>query len=185
MKATIWKIGDKSKCALPHSHVKADQGSDLVIINPKLVKKLGLRMQSTSILASHRLVMSVANGDSTELKSWVKFWVKVLEIRQEMWAFVIPKNNPNVSLLLGLPWLRSVDAKLFIQKKEIHIRDIKKRETVFLIPFSITLFEDTQFNAKEKEEVNTNISSNEKNTDDSTKYSSDNELNEDSSDQDF
>ena len=114
MKATIWKAGDETKFALPDSHVKADQGSDLVMINPKLVKKLGLKIRPTSTLVSHRLGMSVANGDSTELESWVKFWVEVSRICRQMWAFVIPKDNPNVSLLLGLLWLRSVDAKLFI-----------------------------------------------------------------------
>lgn len=106
MKATIWKDGKKTGCALLDSQVKADQGLDLVIINPKLVKKLKLKIHPTKELASHRLAMCVANGDSTELKSWVKFWVEIAGIRQELWAFVTPKDNPNVSLLLGLPWLR-------------------------------------------------------------------------------
>ena len=73
MKATIWKDGEKTGCALLDSQVKADQGSDLVIINPKLVKKLKLKIHPTKELASHRLGMCVANGDSTELKSRVKF----------------------------------------------------------------------------------------------------------------
>ena len=47
-----------------------------------------------------------------------------------MWVFVTPKKNSNVSFLLRLPWLQSVDVKLFIQKKEIYIRDIKKRKAV-------------------------------------------------------
>ena len=73
MKATIWKDGEKTGCALLDSQVKADQGSDLVIINPKLVKKLKLKIHPTKELASHRLEMCVANGDFTKLKSWVKF----------------------------------------------------------------------------------------------------------------
>lgn len=44
MKANIWKVGDETKFAFPDSYVKVNQGSDLVIINPKLVKKLGLQI---------------------------------------------------------------------------------------------------------------------------------------------
>ena len=77
MKTTIWKSDKETKYALPDSHNKADQGSDLVIINPKLVKQLGLKIRPTSTLAPHRLSRSVLNKDSTELKSWIKFWVQV------------------------------------------------------------------------------------------------------------
>ena len=80
MKAIIWKLDKETKYALPDFHVKADQGSDLVIINPRLVKRLGLKIRPTSTLAPYRLNMSVANGDSTKLKSWVKFWVEVSRI---------------------------------------------------------------------------------------------------------
>ncbi len=84
MKATIWKSEEGTKYALPDFYVKADQGSDLVIVNPKLVKRLGLMVRPTSTLANHHLGMSVANRDSTELKSWVKFWVEVSGKQREM-----------------------------------------------------------------------------------------------------
>ena len=184
MKATVWKSDKETKYALPDSHVKADQGSDLVIINPKLVKRLGLKVRPTSTLAPHRLSMSVANGDSTELKSWVKFWVEVSGIQREMWAFVTPKDNPNVSLLLGLPWLRSVDAKLFIQKKEIHIGDSKKGEAVSQIPCSITSSEDTRFQASGKGRVNVDETS-EEDTEHEDEDSSEEESDDESSDQGF
>lgn len=147
MKATIWKIGDEIKFALSNSHINVDQGSDLVIINLKLVKKLRLKIRLTSILVSYYLGMSIANKDSTELKSWIKFWVEVSRICRQMWTFVIPKDNPNVSLLLRLPWLWSIDAKLFIQKKEIYINKVKKREIVSQIPCSTTFSKDTRFEA--------------------------------------
>ena len=105
MKTTIRKFEKGIKHALPDSYVKADQGYDLVIINLKLVKRLRLKVRPTSILANHRLGMSVANGDSTVLKRWVKFWVEISGIQQEIWVFVTPKKNPNVSFLPGLPWL--------------------------------------------------------------------------------
>ena len=105
--------------------------------------------------------MSVANGDSIELKSWVKFWVEVSIIQQEIWAFVTSKDKHNVSLLLGLQWLRSVDAKLFIQKKEIQIGDSKKGGAVSQMPCSITPSEDTRFEASGKGRVNVDETSEE------------------------
>ena len=186
MKATISKSEKRTRYALPDSYIKVDQGSDLVIINPKLVKRLGLKVRPTSTLANHRLGMSVANGDSTELRSWVKFWVEVSGIQREMWAFVTPKENPNVSLLLGLPWLRSVDAKLFIQKKEIHIGDTKKGEAVSQISCSTTLSEGTQFQASKRDKVVVDESSNGETTESNIEdISSENESDEESSDQDF
>lgn len=62
-----------------------------------------------------------------------------------MWAFITPKEYPNVSLLLKLLWLQSVDVKLFIHKKEIHIKDTKKGEEVFQILFLTTTSENTHF----------------------------------------
>ena len=47
--------------------------SNLIIINPRLVKQLVHKIRPTSTLAPHRLGMLVANRDFIELKSWVKF----------------------------------------------------------------------------------------------------------------
>ena len=66
MKTTILKSDKETKYTLPDSNVKADQGSDLVIINSRLVKRLGLKIRPTSTLAPHRLSISVANGDCTK-----------------------------------------------------------------------------------------------------------------------
>lgn len=77
MKAIIYASKKRTKYALPNSYVKVDQRSNLVIINPKLFKRLGLKVRPISTFANHHLGMSVANGDFTELKSWVKFWVEV------------------------------------------------------------------------------------------------------------
>ena len=173
MKATIWKAGDETKFVLSDSNIKVNQGSDLVMINPKLVKKLRLKIKPISTLVSHCLGMFVANGDSTELEIWVKFWVEVLGICWQIWPLVTPNDNFNVSLLLELPWLQSVNAKLFIQKKEIYIGDIKKREMVSQILYSITPSKDTWFEASSKSEVDEDKSSEEGNTDVSDGYSTD------------
>ena len=80
MKTISWKDKGKTGYALLDFQIKTDQGLDLVIINTKLVKKLKLKSHSTKELVSHHLEMCVPNEDFTKLKSWVKFWVKVIGI---------------------------------------------------------------------------------------------------------
>lgn len=108
-----------------------------------MVKKLRLKIRPTSTNVSHYLGIFVANGDFIELKSWIKFWVKISGICQQIEIFVISKDNPNVSFLLRLPWLQSIDAKLFIKKKEIYISNVKKEEIVFQIFCSTTSSKNT------------------------------------------
>ena len=93
MKATLWKSKERTKYALSDFYVKADQESNLIIINSKLIKKLGLKVKSTNTLTNQYLSMFIRNGDFIELKNWIKFWVKVIEIQQEMWAFVRSKKS--------------------------------------------------------------------------------------------
>lgn len=62
------------KYALPDFYIEADQGSDLIIINPQPVKKLRFKVKQISTFANYCFGMFVANEDSTELKSWIKFW---------------------------------------------------------------------------------------------------------------
>ena len=69
MKAIIWKSEEGTRYALPDSHVKADQESNLVIINFKRVKNLGLKIRLISTFTNHRLSMSIENRDSIELQS--------------------------------------------------------------------------------------------------------------------
>lgn len=69
MKASIWKSEKETKYVLSDSYVKADQGSNLIIIKSKLVQRLGFKVRLISTLANHRLRMAIANGDSTMLKS--------------------------------------------------------------------------------------------------------------------
>ena len=73
MKSTIWKSEEETRYALSDSYFKANQGSDFVIINLKLVKILGFKIRPTNTLSYYRFGISIANGDSTELQSWVKF----------------------------------------------------------------------------------------------------------------
>lgn len=69
MKATICKLEKETKYFLANSFIKVDQGSDLVIINPKCIRKLGLKIRPKNTLALHYLGISIANKDCTKLKS--------------------------------------------------------------------------------------------------------------------
>ena len=73
IKTTIWKTKKRTRYALLDSYVKADQGFNLVIINPKLVKRLRLKIKPINSFVNHCLDNSIANGNSIELKSWIRF----------------------------------------------------------------------------------------------------------------
>lgn len=50
------------------------------MINPKLVKKFKLKIRLIDTFVSHHLGISIINKDFIKLKTWVKFWVKILGI---------------------------------------------------------------------------------------------------------
>lgn len=79
-----------------------------------------------------------------------------------------------------------MDAKLFIQKKEIHIRDTKKVETLSQIPCSTTLSESIWFKAGKKNKVVEDELSEEADIENDIGHiSSSKESDEEPSDQDF
>ena len=102
-----------------------------------------------------------------------------------MWVILTPKGNSNVSLLLGLLWLQSIDVKLYIQKKKIHIGDIKKGEALFQIPCSTTTSEDTRFQASTKNKTNVDESLEEEGIENKDRSSTKGELDNESSNQGF
>lgn len=69
MKATIWKSEKRVQYALLNFYIKTDQKFDLIIINLKLIKRLGLKIRPINIFINYYLGMFVANRDSIELKS--------------------------------------------------------------------------------------------------------------------
>lgn len=92
----------------------------------KLVRRFYLK--SFFLLSGYRTIAGIREGGcrmSADMREEGTYRMSA-GIPREISAFITPKDNPNVSLLFGLPWLRSVDAKLLILKKEIHIRDVKK-----------------------------------------------------------
>ena len=105
---------------LPFGCAKADQGSDLVIINEQLAKALKLKFRSSRELDKEGVKMTVASGDNHALVYWVVVHINVEGIKRRIWAFVNPKYS-STHLLLGLPWLNSVEAKIDVKAQEIRI----------------------------------------------------------------
>ena len=67
-------------------------------------------------------------------------------------------------MLLVLSWLQSIDVKLFIQKKEIHIGDIKKKEMVSKISYFTISSTDIHFQTSIKNKAIIDNSTEEDNT---------------------
>ena len=113
----------------------ADQGSDITIIYPPLPKLLGLKVYPVaSLLKSHtKLVMNTAGVGSVQLTHWTCLKLKVAGVERDVWAFVSPALRPNMSLLLGVPYLASVDAKLHIREEVIELGDSSRGENVVLL----------------------------------------------------
>ena len=79
---------------------------------------------------------NVADGTSARLTHYSEFEIGVLGVWRKIEAFVRPfsaSNSDEVHLLLGMPWLHAVDAKIRIRESIIEIGDNQKGETVVKI----------------------------------------------------
>ena len=114
--AKLSKNGKKPFIELSYEECKADQGSDLVLMDDTVGKALELPYRSTREFSHKGVTMTVADGNHTRLNHWVTFEIDVDGIRRPIWAFINPRNT-STKLLLGLPWLKSVDASFHIKMK--------------------------------------------------------------------
>jgi len=112
------------KVILEKRVVQADQGSDMNIIHPKLVQRLGLEINPLEAVGFKGLCMTTADHKDTPLTGWTIVNVGVEDIWRTIRCFVGPdSHNPQVELLLGLPWLYSVDAHISIRDSKITVGD--------------------------------------------------------------
>ena len=123
VEALLWKNGSQKKVRIRGTRAKADQGCDIVIINPTLAKHLTLDLRDVKELDNRVLTMTASHGSDTELKQWAKLWVDVAGVQRETWAFVGQEDHPNHSVLLRLPWLKSVAARFDCKKEWLAIGD--------------------------------------------------------------
>ncbi|RKF84328.1 hypothetical protein GcM1_115005 [Golovinomyces cichoracearum] len=110
-----------------------DQGSDMIIVTVGFLKKLGLPIRNLSENLFSGLTMNFADGTSAELSYFSKFEIGVMGIWRKVEAFVRPfsnENNEEVHLLLGMPWLHVVDAKIRIRVSIIEIGDRDQGEAI-------------------------------------------------------
>lgn len=104
----------------------------------ELVTKLGLQLQSLYFVRFINLVIRTADHEYTYLHHWVSLNVGVEDIWRQIKYFVSPTitNSSNIlrasessqsleplNLLLGIPWLYSVNAQLFTRNSKIEISD--------------------------------------------------------------
>ncbi|POS81976.1 hypothetical protein EPUL_005906, partial [Erysiphe pulchra] len=117
--------GKTGKFFLDESMVCADQGSDMVLISPQLVRVLQLQKNSLNEINNQGITMGTADGTSHRITEWVSFVFVTGGIQRQICAFVRPERGPTLDLflLLGLPWLHSVKAMIDICRSQIKIGD--------------------------------------------------------------
>lgn len=128
--AIIWKDGDERQITIPRDEVLGDQGSDINLIYPGLREFLGLELRPLSEIGLPSFRMRLANGSVHEMEHWAYFHLEVAGVKRAVWAFACPTQGKDLSLLLGLPWLDSVDAKFSIRDRVVEIGDADKEEDI-------------------------------------------------------
>jgi hypothetical protein len=111
---------------LPVYAGQADQGSDMIVASVGLLRTLHLKSRALCDRGFSGLTMNVADGNIAELTHYATFKIGVYGIWRRVEAFVRPCNERNVDdihLLLGMPWLHSVNAKILIRESVIEIGD--------------------------------------------------------------
>ena len=113
------------------SQSQSDQGSDMNVISQGMVNHLKLPMQLLSDIGFKGLTMRTADHRETELIYWVWLMIAVEGIWRNIRCFVAPEvvsvtesgRSEYLSLILGIPWLYSVDAHISIRQSTIFIGD--------------------------------------------------------------
>ncbi|KAI0992116.1 hypothetical protein K3495_g16070, partial [Podosphaera aphanis] len=122
----IERKGKYKRVRLPTGASQADQGSDINVCSPSLASALGAKIKK---LSNHGwntgLQMRTADGNSSQLTEFCKLQICTQGVWRKVWCFIRPgtHDDGDFHLLLGLPWLNDVDAKIFIRSSYIEIGD--------------------------------------------------------------
>ncbi|KAI0997508.1 hypothetical protein K3495_g10678 [Podosphaera aphanis] len=130
------KNGRSINVTLPTNIAQADQGSDMTIVTVGFLKALNIPMRTLTSKVFNGITMNVADGTSAQLTHYATIEIGALGIWKKVEAFVRPfgkENERDIHLLLGMPWLRAVDAKIRIRDSIIEIGDSERGETVMKI----------------------------------------------------
>ncbi|SLM39631.1 Zinc finger, CCHC-type [Lasallia pustulata] len=129
------RVKGGGELALDRSQVQADQGSDMNVISTAMAKQLGLHLYPLSDVGFAGLTMKTADHRETLLYHWVYLDLGVEDIWRQIHCFVAPElpfpvpGVEHLSLLLGIPWLYSVNATTGIRGSRIEIGDPAAGET--------------------------------------------------------
>jgi len=128
---------DRSTIHLDKSYVQADQGSDMNMISTGLVKYLCLQSHSLGEIGFAELSMRTADHRETVLHDWTWLDIGVERVWRKIRCFVASEltsgneGKPEyLSLILGIPWLWTVNAIIAIQNSKIMIGDPSSNENV-------------------------------------------------------
>ena len=147
--AILFKDGKEFHVKLSSMCSKANQGSDLILINDGLAKELKLRYRSTKNFSFKSVTMIVVDGNHTKLNHWVIFTINVKGIKRIVWAFVNSRNT-FTNFFLKMSWLKTINAVIDIPNKTITIKDTKKRKITKIINSYIMNSKTLNFDKKNK-----------------------------------
>ena len=123
---------------LEKRYTQADQGSDMNVVSKGLVHLLGLELRSLDEVGFRGLSILVADHRERLLHHYVWLRVSVEGIVRDIRCFVAPDiphstetgHVEYLSLILGVPWLYSVDAVIAIKQSKVMVGDVSVGEQV-------------------------------------------------------
>ena len=130
--ATV-KADGSDEHALEKRETQVDQGSEMNVVNSAMVTKIKTKLRPLSEVGFKGLTMQTADSFETALEHYVGFDVCVEGLWRSVRCFVSPAirgRSEEPRLLLGLPWLYSVDAFISIRLSSIRIGDSSIGERV-------------------------------------------------------
>ena len=135
---TVVRMANGSEVVLEKPQTQADQGSEMNVISMGLVRMLGLKLQALADIGFKGLSMRTADHRDTVLEYWVWLHVAVEGVWRHIRCFVAPEvvsvsetgRSEYLGLILGIPWLYSVDAKISVRHSSLMVGDVTMGEEV-------------------------------------------------------
>ncbi|OJD23606.1 hypothetical protein ACJ73_05042 [Blastomyces percursus] len=130
------KVGDKV-IDLPRAVTQADQGSELNLVSEAFLRTYGIPKKPLSEIGYQGMSMKTATKVESLLHFWAEIDIAVEGIWRKVPCFVSssPKRTAIASndLLLGIPWLFDVNARMDIRRGALIIGDPEKGESRVIV----------------------------------------------------
>ncbi|TQS38712.1 hypothetical protein Golomagni_00783 [Golovinomyces magnicellulatus] len=116
------KNGQKHRVELKTGFTHADQGADVCLISASLAKALAVVHKILPV----PMRLGTADGGTIIAKHFTSIQIGVAEIWRKIDVLILPQvKNDTHSLLLGLPWLYQVNARINIPTFSLRVGDRK------------------------------------------------------------